>query len=89
MFKNKTKENADVINVNSLIDFTLLDPRATVSDIEKLCDIAYKNQYYGVCVNPCYVKFARGYIASKLNNELRVICVVGFSLGANTIHTIF
>ena len=75
------------LSVNRLVDFTLLDPRATINDIEKLCDIAYKNEYYSVCVNPCYVKFAKGYIASNLNDNLKVVSVVGFPLGANTIET--
>lgn len=71
-----------VINVNRLIDFTLLDPRANFKDIEKLCDIAYKNQYYAVCVNPCFVRFAKNYIDENFNSELKVVCVVGFPLGA-------
>lgn len=87
MFGKKESRKTDAINVNSLIDFTLLDPRATIDDIEKLCDVAYKNEYYAVCVNPCFVKFAKGYIAAKLNNALKVVCVVGFPLGANTIET--
>lgn len=80
----KTKEiPLQAINVNSIIDLTLLDPRATVVDIEKLCDIAYKNQYYAVCVNPCNVLFARGYILKNFEGALKIVCVVGFPLGAN------
>lgn len=76
-----------IININRLIDFTLLDPRANFKDIEKLCDIAYKNQYYAVCVNPCFVSFAKKYIEENFNSEIRVVCVVGFPLGANKIET--
>ena len=73
-----------IYDLNSKIDFTLLDPRATNCDIEKLCDIAYKNKYYSVCVNPYYVGYAKGYIAKHFFNEVKVVSVVGFPLGANT-----
>lgn len=75
------------VNVNSCIDFTLLDARATTLDIEKLCDIAYKNQYYSVCVNPCNVLTAKTYIEKNFNNAVKVATVIGFPLGANTMQT--
>ena len=73
-----------VVDVNSKIDFTLLDPRATVQDLEKLVQVAYKNGYYAVCVNPVNVKFVKGYILKNFNNEIKVCSVVGFPLGAST-----
>ena len=72
-----------IFDLNNCIDFTLLDPRATIFDLEKLCNIAYKNKYYSVCVNPTSVSFVKGYILKNLSNELKVCCVVGFPLGAN------
>lgn len=84
MIGAKKEINSDVINVESRIDFTLLDPRATESDLEKLCDIAYKHLYYSVCVNPCNVSFVKGYIDKNLNGKLKVVAVVGFPLGANS-----
>ncbi len=80
------KENV-AINVNSLVDFTLLDARATFKDIEKLCEIAYKNEYFSVCVNPCNVAYAKGFIAKNLMNALKIATVIGFPLGANTVET--
>ena len=74
-----------IYDLNSKIDFTLLDARATFSDLEKLCDIAYKNKYYSVCVNPCNVSYVKGYISKNLNSEVKVCAVVGFPLGANSI----
>ena len=73
-----------IYDLNEKIDFTLLDPRATSFDIEKLCDIAYKNKYYSVCVNPTNVAFAKGYISKNFSNELKIVSVVGFPLGANS-----
>lgn len=84
MFENNKNINTDALNVNSMVDFTLLDARATYGDIEKLCDIAYKNQYYGVCVNPANVAYARGYISQNFGSSVKLITVIGFPLGANT-----
>ena len=72
-----------IVKIGSMIDFSLLDPRATKVDVEKLCDIAYKNQYHSVCVNPVNIVYAKGYINKVLNGALKVCCVVGFPLGAN------
>lgn len=73
------------LNVNSMVDFTLLDPRATFADLEKLCDVAYKNQYFSVCVNSSNVEYVSGYISKNFSNELKVVSVVDFPLGASTI----
>ena len=80
----KIDTKLEVIKINSIVDFTLLDPRATDVDVEKMCDIAYKNQYYAVCVNPCNVPIASGYIAKHFPESLKVCAVVGFPLGANS-----
>lgn len=74
-----------IYDLNSKIDFTLLDPRATFSDIERLCDVAYKNNYYSVCVNPDYVSYAKGYIKKNFDSNLKVVSVAAFPLGANVI----
>lgn len=87
MFKKKETEDSEIISLNQMIDFTLLDPRATGEDIERLCDIAYKNQYYSVCVNPCNVAYAKGYILNNFDEALKVVCVIGFPLGANLTET--
>ena len=83
MFNNKNEQN-EVVELGNKIDFTLLDPRATESDLEKLCDIAYKHSYYSVCVNPCNVSYVRGYIDKNFYGEIKVVSVIGFPLGANS-----
>ena len=65
----------------SFVDFTLLDPRATARDIEDLCYIAYKNQYYAVIVPPVFVSLAKRIIESKYSGAIKVGSVVGFPLG--------
>ena len=88
MFGNfSNNQNTNAFDLGAAVDFTLLDPRATEADIEKLCDIAYKNSYYAVCVNPCNVSYAKSYIEKKLKNSIKVVSVVGFPLGANLLST--
>lgn len=94
MFGLKKKKKVDFEDVelserdlNSYIDFTLLDPRAGHKDIENICNIAVKNKYYSVCVNPINVDHARRYIDSKMADTIKVVSVVGFPLGASAIET--
>ena len=87
MFGRKNDIQNNEFEVESKIDFTLLDPRATESDLEKLCDIAYKRSYYAVCVNPCNVSYVKGYIQKNLLGKIKIASVVGFPLGANLTQT--
>lgn len=72
------------MNINEMIDYTLLKPIATIEDIEKLTNTAIENNFYSVCVNPYYVELAKHYTK---NTNVKVCCVVGFPLGANTMQT--
>ena len=83
-FKRK-KQEGEITSVQSVGDYTLLDPRATEKDLADLCNIAIKNKYFGVCVNGCNVEFVKRYIAQKAVDNVSVIAVVGFPLGANTL----
>ena len=84
MLRKNSLTATELADVNSKVDFTLLDARATESDLEKLCDVAYKNLYYSVCVNPCNVKYVSGYILKTLQGNLKIATVIGFPLGANS-----
>ena len=66
---------------NKFIDHTLLKPTATKDDIIKLCQEAKQYNFYSVCVNPCYVKLAAEILK---DTDVKVACVIGFPLGANT-----
>lgn len=85
MLRSNCVQNKNIIELEKMVDFTLLDPRATEFDLEKLCDIAYKHSYYSVCVNSCNVSFVRGYIDKNLNGMIKVVSVVGFPLGATSL----
>ena len=66
------------------IDHTLLKPDATLKSIKRLIDEAIKNEFYSVCVNPCYVKICHKYLK---DTPVKVCTVIGFPLGANDIKT--
>lgn len=61
------------------IDHTLLKPDATAQDIEKLCTEARTHKFHSVCVNGCWVDYARSLVEET---DVKVACVVGFPLGA-------
>lgn len=67
------------MEINRMIDHTLLKPDASLDAIYKLCIDARQYEFASVCVNPCFVP-----IASKLLNGsiVKVCTVIGFPLGA-------
>lgn len=68
------------LNINRLIDHTLLKPEATSEQIHKLCQEALEHHFFSVCINPFYVA-----LASRLlkDSDVSVCTVIGFPLGAN------
>ncbi len=86
------KKKQDLIStgsndINSRVELTLLDARATEKDVVSFCNIAYKNRYLGVVVFPCNVKIAKEYIGKKLDGALKVIAAVDFPFGGATAST--
>jgi deoxyribose-phosphate aldolase len=69
----------DIKDLSSFIDHTLLKPDVVERDIRKLCEEARRYQFYGVCVNGCWVPSAREILKGS---QVKVISVVGFPLGA-------
>ena len=67
------------MEMNRLIDHTLLKADASISSIEKLCNEALNYHFASVCVNPGFVP-----LASKLlkGSDVKVCTVIGFPLGA-------
>lgn len=66
------------------IEYTLLKPTATAEEVEKLVEEAVKYGFFGVCINPVYVRLAKN-IAKGTN--VKIVTVVNFPLGANVIDT--
>ena len=67
------------MELNRMIDHTLLKANATRAQIEKLCDEALEYNFASVCVNTCWVPLAHEKLAGSDVNTCRV---VGFPLGA-------
>ncbi|MGL5520388.1 MAG: deoxyribose-phosphate aldolase [Metamycoplasmataceae bacterium] len=68
------------MDISKFIDHTLLKPEATEKDIDKLILEAEKYNFYSICINSSWVKYAKEKIKS---NDLKITSVVGFPLGAN------
>lgn len=69
------------MNLNRLIDHTVLKPETTHGEIETLCQEAIEHNFMSVCVQPTWVNLA----ADLLKGSQSVVCtVIGFPLGANT-----
>lgn len=86
-FKKKSVAAKEVTRLQDAVEYTLLDPRATAKDINNCCNIAIKNKYHAVCVNGCHVQDAFKYLSNKAVEDVGVVAVVGFPLGASTIQT--
>lgn len=70
--------------LNKYIEHTLLKQDAAKEDFIKLFNEAKENNFLGVCINPCYVKFAK---ENLKNTNIKIVTVIGFPLGANTTKT--
>lgn len=66
------------------IEHTLLKPTATCEQITKLVEEAVQYGFFGVCINPAYVRFAKN-IAE--GTDVKIVTVVNFPLASNTIDT--
>ena len=67
------------MELNKLIDHTLLKATATINEIETLCKEAVDYDFYSVCVNSSYVATAKKFLTGT---DIKVCSVVGFPLGA-------
>lgn len=67
------------MELNRMIDHTLLKQDASIEAIEKLCNEALEFHFASVCVNPAFVP-----LAAKLlkGSDVKVCTVIGFPLGA-------
>lgn len=74
------------MNLNKMIDHTLLKPEATREMIEKLCQEAKEYDFKSVCVNPYWVSTAYDLLR---DSDVLVCTVIGFPLGASTKETKF
>lgn len=69
------------MELNRMIDHTILKADATEEDVLRIIEEAKKYHFYSVCINPTWVSLAK----EQLKGEPVAVCtVIGFPLGANT-----
>ncbi len=66
------------MKLSEYIEHTLLKVDCTEEQIELLLNEAKMHQFYGVCIPPYYVSYAKSLLTT---NKIRLISVVGFPLG--------
>lgn len=69
------------MELNRMIDHTILKPEATEAAVQKIIDEAKEYNFFSVCINPCWVAFASEQLA---DTDVAVCTVIDFPLGANT-----
>ncbi|HMQ07024.1 MAG TPA: deoxyribose-phosphate aldolase [Saprospiraceae bacterium] len=66
------------------IDHTVLQPRTTLQDIQRLCADAMEYGFFGVCIPPYYIDPAKRMLSSS---KVKVISVAGFPFGFGKTNT--
>ena len=69
------------MELNRMIDHTILKPEATEAAVQKIIDEAKEYNFFSVCINPCWVAFVSEQLA---DTDVAVCTAIGFPLGANT-----
>lgn len=67
------------MELNKMIDHTVLKNTTQKADIVKLCEEAKEHNFASVCVNTCWVSLCAELLAGT---DVKVCTVVGFPLGA-------
>ncbi|PKK84887.1 MAG: deoxyribose-phosphate aldolase [candidate division Zixibacteria bacterium HGW-Zixibacteria-1] len=68
-------------NLNRYFDHSILTPETDQKAIEKLCREAKKYAFYGIAINPYWVKYAKKQLSGS---DIKIVSVSGFPLSANT-----
>ncbi len=67
------------IELNRLIDHTILRPEATSEEVKRVCDEAKRYCFYSVCINTHFVTL----VAREVDGSIVKVCsIAGFPLGA-------
>ena len=69
------------MELNKYIDHTILKPEANKENIEKLCNEAKQYNFKSVCINPCWISYAKELLK---DSDVLIATVIGFPLGATT-----
>ena len=66
------------------MDHTVLKPETVRETVGRFCDEARRYRFAAVCVNPCWIAFAKERLQGS---AVKVATVIGFPLGASTAAT--
>lgn len=73
------------MDLQRLIEHTMLKPEATESDIARTVDEAIQYRFFGICIAPSWVRFAsRRLSGARSGLSVQIVSVVGFPHGNNT-----
>lgn len=67
--------------LSQYIEHTLLQPNITIEAVKNLCYEALNHQFYGVCIPPYFVKYAKQVLEKS---PIKVVTVIGFPMGYST-----
>jgi deoxyribose-phosphate aldolase len=67
--------------IGKMIDHAVLKPDATDLDVDRECQTALRFDIASVCVKPCHVKLAHGFLK---DSDVMVSTVIGFPHGGTT-----
>jgi deoxyribose-phosphate aldolase len=70
--------------VAKTIDHSVLKPNYTDQELKQHAEMSIKYGVYSMCVKPCDIKAAAGYLKGS---DVKVSCVLSFPHGADTIET--
>lgn len=79
--ENLMKADYPEIDIAPFIDHALLNPTATLEQVQQWCEEAVRFQFAAVCVYPAYVKTVAELLYEK---NPKVCTVIGFPSGATT-----
>jgi deoxyribose-phosphate aldolase len=68
-----------VENIEQYLEYTLLKPNTTITDVRNLCEIAIEKGMGGVCIPPLFVREAKRMVGEY--SKTKVVTVVGFPMG--------
>ncbi len=62
-----------------MIDHTYLKPEGTKENIDKLISEAKEFNFGAICINPCWIEYAKKQL---INTDIKIVTVIGFPLGS-------
>lgn len=72
--------NPKITEISSIVDYTLLNPLATVEQVNEFCSIARMRNYKTVCISSSFLNYLYNFFP-----DLVACSVVGFPLGSSMV----